>query len=140
MNGTLGEIRLWAGNRAPSGWAFCHGQEFPVSGNDGLFALLGSFYGGDGRTKFNLPDLRGRVPVGAGQGDGLSPVTLGASTGSETTTSETTHITTHTHSDSSGTQEQSQSAAAGGQAYDNRPPSLGLNYIICISGEFPTTN
>ena len=85
MDGTIGEIRLWAGNQPPVGWAFCHGQELQASGYNGLFALLGSFYGGDGRTKFNLPDLRGRAPMHAGTGPGLSARNLGAKTGAENT-------------------------------------------------------
>ncbi|MHA1541609.1 MAG: tail fiber protein [Candidatus Hodarchaeales archaeon] len=80
----LGEIVLFAGNFAPRGWAFCDGQLLPISQNTALFSILGTTYGGDGRTTFALPDLRGRVPVHAGTGPGLTPRPLGQKGGSET--------------------------------------------------------
>lgn len=67
----IAEIVTFAGSFAPRGWAFCHGQILPISQNTALFALIGTTYGGDGRTNFALPDLRGRTPVHAGQGPGL---------------------------------------------------------------------
>lgn len=73
----LGSLGLFAGNFAPRGWAFCEGQLLSVSDNSSLFSLLGTTYGGDGRTTFALPDLRGRTPVGVGTGSGLDPVSLG---------------------------------------------------------------
>ncbi len=73
----IAEVKLFAGNFAPRGWAFCEGQILPISQNTALFSILGTTYGGDGRTTFALPDLRGRVPVGAGTGPGLAPVKLG---------------------------------------------------------------
>ncbi|MES1908403.1 MAG: hypothetical protein MHM6MM_001350 [Cercozoa sp. M6MM] len=79
----LGEIRMFAGTFAPRGYAFCHGQLLAISENTALFSLLGAAYGGDGRTTFALPDLRSRVPVGAGKGLGLTEVTLGAKYGVE---------------------------------------------------------
>lgn len=82
----VGEIRMFAGNFAPRGWAFCDGQLLAVSQNDALFSLLGTIYGGDGRTTFGLPDLRGRIPIHAGTGPGLSPRSLGARGGAETVT------------------------------------------------------
>ena len=69
----VGEIRMFAGNFAPRGWAYCDGQLLAVSQNDALFSLLGTIYGGDGRTTFALPDLRGRVPMHWGSGPGLTP-------------------------------------------------------------------
>ena len=72
------EVKFFAGNFAPRGWAFCHGQLFTISQNTALFSLLGTTYGGDGRTTFALPDLRGRVPIGVGQGPGISNVNLGS--------------------------------------------------------------
>ena len=68
----IGEIRLFAGNFAPRGWAFCEGQLLSIAQNTALFSLLGTIYGGDGVTTFSLPDLRGRTPIGAGSGPGLS--------------------------------------------------------------------
>ena len=73
----IGEIKMFAGNYAPQGWAFCDGQLLNISGNDALYSLLLTTYGGDGRTTFGLPDLRGRVPIHHGQGSGLPDYGLG---------------------------------------------------------------
>ena len=94
----LGQIKMFAGNFAPRGWAFCDGQLLAISQNDALFSLLGTIYGGDGRTTFALPDLRGRVPVSAGSGPGLTPRTQGAKYGSETVTLNQNQMPSHTHS------------------------------------------
>ena len=93
----LGEIRMFAGNFAPTGWAFCQGQLLPIAQNQALFALLGTTYGGNGTTTFALPDLRGRVPVGFGQGLGLSNKDLGQQFGSETVTLTTAQMPAHSH-------------------------------------------
>lgn len=93
----VGEIRMFAGNFAPRGWAFCDGQLLAVSQNDALFSLVGTIYGGDGRTTFGLPDMRGRVPVHAGNGPGLSSRRLGAKAGSEEETLTVNQIPSHTH-------------------------------------------
>lgn len=94
----VGEIRMFAGNFAPRGWAFCDGQLLAVSQNDALFSLLGTIYGGDGRTTFGLPDLRGRIPIHAGDGPGLSDRRLGAKLGAEQVTLTPNQIPVHTHS------------------------------------------
>ncbi len=93
----VGEIRMFAGNFAPRGWAFCDGQLMAVSQNDALFSLLGTIYGGDGRTTFGLPDMRGRIPVHAGQGPGLSPRNLGSKGGSEKETLTANQMPSHHH-------------------------------------------
>ena len=93
----VGEIRMFAGNFAPRGWAFCDGQLLAVSQNDALFSLLGTIYGGDGRTTFGLPDLRGRIPLHQGQGPGLSSRRLGSKGGSENETLTTNQLASHTH-------------------------------------------
>ena len=93
----VGEIRMFAGNFAPRGWAFCDGQLLAVSQNDALFSLLGTIYGGDGRTTFGLPDVRGRVPIHAGSGPGLSPRRLGAKGGAENVTLTVNQLPSHTH-------------------------------------------
>lgn len=93
----VGEIRMFAGNFAPRGWAFCDGQLLAVSQNDALFSLLGTIYGGDGRTTFGLPDLRGRIPIHAGHGPGLSERRLGAKGGAETVTLTVNQIPSHGH-------------------------------------------
>ncbi|WP_299103668.1 tail fiber protein [uncultured Tenacibaculum sp.] len=72
QEGFLGEVKMFAGNFAPRGWAFCEGQLLPISQNTALFSILGTMYGGDGRTTFGLPDLRGRIPMGMGNGPGLT--------------------------------------------------------------------
>lgn len=93
----VGEIRMFAGNFAPRGWAFCDGQLLAVSQNDALFSLLGTIYGGDGRTTFGLPDMRGRLPIHAGTGPGLSPRRLGAKGGEEKVTLTVNQMPSHTH-------------------------------------------
>lgn len=93
----VGEIRMFAGNFAPRGWAFCDGQLLAVSQNDALFSLLGTIYGGDGRTTFGLPDMRGRIPIHQGTGPGLSPRRLGGKGGSEKETLTTNQLASHTH-------------------------------------------
>ena len=93
----VGEIRMFAGNFAPRGWAFCDGQLLAVSQNDALFSLLGTIYGGDGRTTFGLPDVRGRVPVHQGTGPGLSQRRLGSKGGSEDVTLTSNQLASHSH-------------------------------------------
>ena len=93
----VGEIRMFAGNFAPRGWAYCDGQLMAIANNDALFSLLGTIYGGDGRTTFGLPDLRGRIPIHAGSGPGLSVRKLGAKGGSEKVTLTTGELPPHSH-------------------------------------------
>jgi microcystin-dependent protein len=88
---------MFAGNFAPRGWAFCDGQLLAVSSNDALFSLLGTTYGGDGRTTFGLPDLRGRLAMHAGSGPGLTPRQLGAKSGSEKVSLAAAQVGSHTH-------------------------------------------
>lgn len=97
MEPTIAEIRLFAGNFAPRGWAFCDGQILPIAQNQSLYSLLGTTYGGDGRTTFALPDLRGRVPVHAGDGPGLPDVRLGQRFGSATYVLTVAQMPPHTH-------------------------------------------
>jgi microcystin-dependent protein len=94
----VGEIRMFGGNFAPAGWAFCAGQLMPISENDTLFNLIGTTYGGDGQETFGLPDLQGRIPLHAGQGPGISQnYQLGEKAGVETVTLTTQQIPIHTH-------------------------------------------
>lgn len=93
----VGEIRMFGGNFAPRGWAFCDGQLLAVNQYDALFSLLGTAYGGDGRTTFGLPDLRGRVPVHMGTGPGLSDRRIGSQGGAENVTLAANEIPSHTH-------------------------------------------
>lgn len=93
----IAEIRLFPFNFAPRGWAFCDGQILPISQNTALFSLLGTTYGGDGRSTFALPDLKGRVPLNHGQSPGLSPRVLGEQGGSEVVTLLQSEMPVHTH-------------------------------------------
>jgi microcystin-dependent protein len=93
----VGEIRIFAGNFAPRGWAMCNGQLLPISQNTALFSLLGTFYGGDGRTTFALPNLQGSAPLMAGQGQGLSLYDLGQTGGEPAVTLINTELPSHTH-------------------------------------------
>lgn len=93
----LGEIRMFAGNFAPNGWALCNGQLLPIQQNQALFAILGTTYGGNGVTTFALPDLRGRVPMHAGNGSGLTPRTIGEMSGSESNTLTVAQLPSHNH-------------------------------------------
>ena len=131
---TLGQIAIFAGNFAPRGWAFCDGTLLPISQNDALFSLLGTMYGGDGRTTFGLPDLRGRVAVHAGTGPGLTPRKVGQKWGQEQVaiTPQTVRVT---------------QAPNGNMAISGLPaevtamqPSLAVNYIIALQGLYPSRN
>lgn len=93
----LGQIAFVAFNFVPQGWAECNGQIMPISQNSPLFSLLGTQYGGDGRTTFALPDMRGRTFIGVGQGPGLTPYNQGQMGGQETVTLNTDQIPAHTH-------------------------------------------
>lgn len=97
MDGYLGQIMAWAPNWAPKGWAFCNGNLISISQNPALFSLLGNYYGGDGRITFGLPNLQGRVALGAGLGVGLSPRRQGQMGGEESVTLNTSQIPAHTH-------------------------------------------
>lgn len=97
MDPTMAVIAMFAGDFAPKYWAFCSGQLLSIAQNSALFALLGTTYGGDGRTTFGLPDLRGRIPMHSGQGPGLSSYQLGQIAGTETTTLTLQNLPAHTH-------------------------------------------
>ena len=89
---------MFGGNFAPRGWALCDGQLLTISGNQALFSLLGTIYGGDGRTTFGLPELRGRAPMHKGTGPGLTPRNIGVKTGSENVTVAVSQMPAHSHS------------------------------------------
>lgn len=94
----IAEIRMFAGTFAPNGWLKCEGQALPIAQYSALFSLLGTTYGGNGITTFNLPDLRGRVPMHSGQGPGLSPRALGQMGGAESVTLTINNLPAHSHS------------------------------------------
>ena len=113
MDPFISEIRIVATSFAPKGWEFCNGQLLRIAQNQALFSLLGTMYGGDGRTTFALPDLRSRVPVHAGQGDGLPAVELGETGGAVSQTAEE-------------------------RTPYNAGPYIGVNYIIAMQGIYPS--
>jgi microcystin-dependent protein len=137
----IGEIRLFGGNFAIQGWAFCDGQLMAISQNDTLFTLIGTTYGGDGQETFALPDLRGRVPIHQGIGPDGTPYVIGQSAGSETITLTTQQIPAHSHSVAcgvgSGTQVSPQNgyfaATPGGNSAGFRDTSSGQMHASALS-------
>jgi microcystin-dependent protein len=131
----LAEIRIFPFNFPPTGWAFCDGQLMPISQNTALFALLGTYYGGDGKSTFALPDLQGSAPMQTGQGQGLSERFLGEMSGVESITLLVSEIPLHTHAVRVSTEDgESDTPAAnrimgrsiGGFAYQSQASALGL--------------
>lgn len=179
QEGFLGEIKMFGGNFAPRGWAFCDGSLIQISQNTALFSIIGTMYGGDGRTTFALPDMRGRTAIHPGRGPGLTDRRVGQKIGQESHVLNINQMPSHTHA-ASGSLDVSdaqanrdnpvgnvlaksrggyiyQSAApnqqmlgesvnitinntGGNQAFDIMQPSLGINYIICLQGIFPSRN
>jgi microcystin-dependent protein len=97
MEPLIGQIIMFGGNFAPRGWAFCDGQSLKIAEHEALFAILGTTYGGDGRTDFCLPDMRGRVPMHSGQGDELTPRDLGQKLGAENVALSASQLPEHRH-------------------------------------------
>jgi len=121
----VGEIRMFAGNFAPTGWALCNGQLLPISQNTALFSLLGTYYGGNGKSNFALPNFQGMAPMSSGQGPGLSDRVLGETSGSSAVTLIQSEIPSHSHSalGAAGTGPTSpQNATWGTQAGRTPPP------------------
>ena len=131
----IGEIRMFAGNFAPAGWAFCNGQLLPISENETLFVVIGTTYGGDGQETFALPNLQSRIPVHNGTGSGLSSYQLGETGGTEQVTLTTNQIPIHTHaplaSDAGGTADSPGNnfwaASSLGKPYVAGPPGVQMN-------------
>ena len=110
----IAEIVGFGGNFAPRGFALCQGQSLSIAQNTALFSLLGTTYGGNGQTTFNLPDLRGRAPIGQGAGPGLQPYALGQSGGAENATLTTANLPAHSHTTSASPTKGSLQAPAAG--------------------------
>jgi microcystin-dependent protein len=139
MEPFIGEITMFAGNFAPRGWAFCDGQLLPISQYSALFSILGTTYGGDGRTTFGLPDMRGRVGIHAGSGPGLSTYRLGQKAGSEKAALPLRE-TAIPGSETLGSTGQKVAQITGVNQVDVRQPYLSINYIIALQGIFPSRN
>src|SRR3954447_21091947 len=146
----IGEIRLFAGTFAPSGWAFCDGAALAIADYDVLFQLIGTTYGGDGQTTYNLPDLRGRAPVHQGTGSFGTTYTLGEMSGVETATLTTQQLPAHSHplvasSGAGGTanaQGNVPAASPSVQLYIQDPPSTptAVNAVSPAGGSQPHEN
>lgn len=147
----VGEIRIFAGNFAPSGWLFCEGQLLPISENETLFQLIGTTFGGDGESTFALPDLRGRMPHHLGQGPGISQnYVLGESAGVEEVTLTLQQIPSHSHAvlASSGTGHVAQPIGAyvaahrDALAFTTAAPTqaMGTGSVLPAGGSQPHTN
>lgn len=185
MEGTLAEIRMFAGNFAPRGWLFCQGQLLSIAQWTAVFALVGTTYGGNGQTTFGVPDFRGRIGISPGQGPGLPSVDLGEIAGTPTVTLGLNNLPLHTHGTSLNAStvtaaSQSPSAGAvlgvtrdnvgsalpliyapsgsatavalgsgslaalgstgGSQPFSTIQAYLGMNFIFCVEGIFPSRN
>lgn len=127
------QIRLFAGDYPPNGHLFCNGQILQIAHHERLFKLLGNAFGGNGKTTFALPDLRGRLDVGTGQVSGASLRTMGEQTGHETTTLHESQLPAHTHSVNDGVT----GATGEGRSFDNTQPSLAISYMIATWGSYP---
>lgn len=179
MEGTMASIYLWAATFAPKNWLFCQGQLLAIQTNTALFSLLGTTFGGNGTTTFGIPDLRGRMPVGTGQGPGLSNIDLGQMAGTPTVTLSSNQMPAHIHglstavarvavSDAPATTDEADGSlltntsnnfyttgaatgslggvslsgntepAGNSQPVSLMPPYIGINFIICQYGIYPS--
>ncbi len=183
MEPFIGQIIMFGGNFAPRGWAFCDGQLLPISMYSAMFSILGTTYGGDGETTFALPDLRGRAPIHAGTGPGLTPRPLGSKGGIERVSPVIGQMANHTHNASTTSTAKAHptegaatapggliwaksgqgdpdyaphsgdavdmdagaivsstnvSSTGGNQFEENMQPYLAVNYIIALTGIFPS--
>lgn len=171
----IGEVRVFGGNFAPVNWHLCDGSLLAISEYNALFALIGTVYGGDGMNTFGIPDLRGRLPVGQGQGPGLTNRIIGQSFGNESVSLVTNQLPAHNHAFNTTADAATASSPANGVfaaqtdgdkiyvaanganqpavlaansvvqtggslPHDNIMPSLGISYIICLNGIFPSRN
>lgn len=164
----IAEIRIFAGNFAPRGWAFCDGQLLPITQNTALFSLIGTTYGGDGRTTTALPNLQGRAPMHAGRGPGLTDRRLGQRGGADNITLSEAQMPSHTHQQRAAerrARNESPSATAtlgeagettfatsadvnmaaeavlnkgGSQPHNNMQPYLAMYFIIALVGSYPS--
>lgn len=174
MEGMIGTIMWFAGNFAPKTWSFCQGQTISIASNTALFSILGTTFGGNGTTNFQLPDFQGRASIGNGNGPGLTPRALGQKVGENQTTLTVNNLPAHNHSlngvaapgalstpggnymANTGNADREYFTGAGAplvnmnatgiapsggsQPFNNAQPYLGMNFIICTYGIFPSRN
>ena len=133
----IGQLLITADNVVPQGWARCNGQLLSIAQNTALFSVVGTYFGGNGQTTFGLPDLRGRAPIGIGQGPGLTQQSWGEVMGTETVSLTESQLPSHTHA-VAGMSGPTTIADGGGQAHSTMQPTLGLNYIIATQGLYPS--
>ncbi len=164
----IAEIKIFGGNYAPRSWAFCDGQLLPISQNTALFSIVGTTYGGDGRTTMGLPNMQGRAPMHPGRGPGLTDRRLGQKTGVETVTLSESQMPVHTHTQQAASRrarnefpsatavfgeasettyaqgatvdmaDQVIGSTGGSQSHNNMQPYLTLNFIIALQGLYPS--
>lgn len=163
----IGEIKMFAGTFAPRSWALCDGQLLSIPQYDALFSLLGTIYGGDGRTTFGLPDLRGRIPLHQGTGPGLTPRPIGQKSGQENVTLSVAQLPPHGHTLNASAEQADATTVAGnlrartaedaystspdvtlasaaiaatggGASHANVQPFLCINFIIALVGVYPS--
>lgn len=164
----IAEVRIFAGNFAPRSWAFCDGQLLPIAQNTALFSLIGTTYGGDGRTTTALPNMKGRAPMHPGRGPGLTARRLGEKLGTETVTLSEAQMPAHSHTVRANTEDGEENTpgadtrvggagifapgssavasmnagalpnAGGSQAHNNVQPFLTMNFIIALQGLYPS--
>jgi len=132
----IAEIRIFAGNFAPRNWAFCNGQLLPINQNAALFSLIGTIYGGNGTTVFNLPNLQGRAPAHPGHAPGLGDYDPGQRVNN--TQSSVTVVQGVTPDRGLGSNQTTRTITAKIPAGDQRHPYLGVNYIIALQGLYPS--
>jgi len=162
----IAEVKIFAGNFAPRGWAFCNGQLLPVAQNTALFSLIGTTYGGDGRTTTGLPNLQGRAPMHPGRGPGLTSRRLGERFGASTASLNETQLPSHAHtlrsfentttatpsttvgigsapiygapSNMGSMASETLGDTGGNSTHNNMQPFLGLNFVIALVGTYPS--
>ena len=170
MDPFIGQVMMFGGNFAPRGWAFCEGQLLAISSHSALFSILGTTYGGDGRTTFGLPDLRGRVAIQQGTGPGLPTYNLGQRGGSPTSVLLTQNLPQSQinipsssstgaspeangkspatpeddafiyHPTPTGSMSSGSIIGAGNTSFSNQSPFTAVNYIIALVGVYPSRN
>jgi microcystin-dependent protein len=133
----IAEVRIFAGSFAPRGWMRCDGQIMQIEQNRALFSLLGTRFGGDGTLTFGIPDLRDSVPIGHGQGQGLTNRFIGEASGSNTVALKEAQLPRHGHALNVSNNNADVNGNGASAPHNNMMPSLGVTFIIALQGVFP---